>query len=63
MNFLRIILSLGLLVLTPLFARGGGEEVLVIYNTQMPESKAVAEHYAAARAVPQNQILSAQLFT
>src|SRR5665213_1304537 len=63
MNFLRIILPLGLLALTPFFARGGGEEVVVIYNSQMPESKMVAEHYAAARSVPQNQIFGFGLTT
>ena len=50
MNFWRILLPVGLL-LAPFIARGGGDEVVVIYNSQLPESKAVAEHYAAARAV------------
>ena len=63
MNFLRTIWPLCLLALTPFFARGGGEEVVVIYNSRMPESKAVAEHYAAARAVPANQIFGFGLTT
>jgi uncharacterized protein (TIGR03790 family) len=35
---------------------GSGDEVVVIYNPLMPGSKAVAEHYAAVRQVPANQI-------
>ncbi len=45
-----------LAILSPLLAHAGGDEVVVIYNSRMPESKAVAEHYAAARQVPANQI-------
>jgi uncharacterized protein (TIGR03790 family) len=63
MNFLRATCLLCLPVLLPLLARGGGEEVVVIYNTQMPESRAVAEHYATMRAVPQNQIFGFGLTT
>jgi uncharacterized protein (TIGR03790 family) len=42
--------------LAPVLARAGGDEVLLIYNTRVPESKAVAEHYAQVRDVPKNQI-------
>jgi uncharacterized protein (TIGR03790 family) len=63
MFFLRIILLVWLLALTPLVALAGGEQVVVIYNSQMPESKAVAEHYAAARSVPANQIFGFGLTT
>lgn len=35
----------------------GGEEVVVVYTKQMPESKAVAEYYAEKRGVPSNQII------
>ena len=52
-----------LAVLLPLLAFGGGEEVVVIYNSQMPGSKAVAEHYAAMRQVPANQVFSFALTT
>ena len=34
-----------------------GDEVVVIYNSRVPESKALAEFYAAKRAVPTQQIL------
>jgi uncharacterized protein (TIGR03790 family) len=63
MNFLRTILPLCLFALTSFFALAGGDEVVVIYNSQMPESKAVAEHYAAARSVPANQIFGFGLTT
>ena len=36
---------------------GGGDEVVVIYNSRLPESKALADFYARKRAVPQQQIL------
>jgi uncharacterized protein (TIGR03790 family) len=38
-----------------------GDSVIVVYNTQMPGSKDVAEHYAARRNVPQNQVLGLSL--
>ena len=44
-------------------AYAGGEEVVVVYNSAMAESKAVAEHYAAARQVPANQIFGFALTT
>ncbi len=54
------ILSLGL---GPLLARGGGDEAVVIYNSRVPGSKAVAEYYAKARQVPQKQIFGFALTT
>jgi uncharacterized protein (TIGR03790 family) len=48
-----------LLAFAPLFARAdGGDEVVVLYNSRVPESKMVAQHYAAARNVPAKQIFS-----
>ncbi len=44
------------LFLAPLFVRAGGDEVVLIYNSRVPESKLVAEHYAAMRQVPAKQI-------
>ena len=45
------------LALAPFFACAeGGNEVVVIYNSRVPESKAVAEHYAQVRDVPKTQI-------
>ena len=60
MNLAGIIL---LLLLTPLVARAGGDEVVVLYNSQVPASKTVAEHYAAVRHVPAGQIFSFALTT
>ncbi len=40
-----------------------GASVVVVYNTEMPGSKDVADHYAAMRHVPQNQILGLKLST
>ena len=50
-----------LLALVPRPARAGGDEVVVVYNSQLPESKMVAEHYALARAVPPGQIFGLDL--
>jgi len=54
-------LPLLLLAFLPLLARAGGEEVVVVYNSAMPESKMVAEHYARARQVPAKQIYGFKL--
>jgi uncharacterized protein (TIGR03790 family) len=45
-----------LFALAPLLARAGGDEVVVIYNVRVPESKGIAEHYAQMRQVPEKQI-------
>lgn len=34
-----------------------GAQVAVVYNTNNPDSKAVAEHYAAARSIPDRQVI------
>jgi len=47
----------------PFLVRAGGDEVVVIYNSRLPESKAVAEYYARARQVPENQIFGFALTT
>jgi uncharacterized protein (TIGR03790 family) len=38
-------------------AANPGDEVVVVYNSRVPLSKAVAEYYAEQRHVPKNQIL------
>jgi uncharacterized protein (TIGR03790 family) len=44
-------------------AANSGDEVVVVYNAQMPESKDVAEHYAERRHVPSEQIIGLNLPT
>jgi uncharacterized protein (TIGR03790 family) len=44
-------------------AANPGDEVIVVYNTRVPESKAVAEHYAALRSVPSDQVFGFNLST
>ena len=41
----------------PLCAAELGSSVIVIYNSRVPESKEVAEHYARQRQVPAGQVL------
>jgi uncharacterized protein (TIGR03790 family) len=62
LGFIAALMLLGA-VLAPLAARAGGNEVVLVYNTQVPKSKAVAEHYAAARHVPAKQIFGFALTT
>lgn len=58
-----LILTLLLALLPSLPAQAGSEEVVVVYNTLMPGSKAVAEHYAAKRQVPASQVFGFALTT
>lgn len=46
---------------TPPLARGTGAEVIVIYNSKLPESKSLAEYYASRRNVPTNQLFGFDL--
>ena len=40
-----------------------GADVVVIYNTKMPGSMQIAEHYARRRGVPTNQVWGLELST
>ena len=42
-------------------AANAGDEVVVVYNSRVPESKEIAEHYAEQRHVPANQIFGFKL--
>jgi len=53
-NFLQS--AVLLFALAPLLVRANGDEVVVIYNSRVPESRAVAEHYAQLRQVPEKQV-------
>ncbi len=44
-------------------AEGRGDEAFVVFNTRVPESKEVADHYAAVRQVPPGQVLGLDLPT
>jgi len=44
-------------------AANPGDEVIVIYNTRVPESKQVADYYASKRSVPKNQVFGFALPT
>ena len=50
-------------VAMPLRAANPGDEVIVVYNSRVPESKEVAEHYAQCRHVPANQVVGFALST
>ena len=48
-------------VLSPMLTHADGSEVIVIYNSAMPESRSVAEHYAERRSVPKSQVFGFEL--
>lgn len=51
------------LTLMPLLVRAAGDEVVVVYNKRMPESKSVAQYYARLRQVPDGQVFGFSLPT
>ena len=63
MNLSKLKWIVGLFLLMPWLVHASGDEVVVVYNTRLPASKAVAEHYAAARQVPARQIFGFALTT
>src|SRR5271169_4563533 len=44
-------------------ASGAGDEVVLVYNVRVPESRELAEYYAKKRQVPTNQIFGFTLST
>jgi uncharacterized protein (TIGR03790 family) len=63
MKKIRILSAILFLTSAPVSLHAGGDEVVVIYNTSVPESKSVAEYYARARQVPQKQIYGFRMTT
>jgi uncharacterized protein (TIGR03790 family) len=47
----------------PVMADNPGDEVILVYNKRVPESKGLAEYYAEKRQVPTNQIFGFELST
>src|SRR5262252_746388 len=45
------------------WAASPGDEVVVIYNRRLPESKTVAEHYVQVRHVPADQLFGFEMST
>ena len=50
-------------ILSPPKTFAGGEEVVVIYNSRLPVSRTIAEHYAQKRHVPKAQVFGFELTT
>ncbi|HEY3762770.1 MAG TPA: TIGR03790 family protein [Verrucomicrobiae bacterium] len=63
MNKVTIQLAIYLALLAPIFAEAGGDEVVVVYNKNMPDSRDVADHYAQMRHVPESQVYGFDLTT
>ena len=57
----RLITSIALGALAQCAALGQGESVAVLFNSKLPESKAVAEHYAKVRDIPANHLIGLPL--
>ena len=56
MRFFPVQFATLFFALAPFLVHAGGDEVVVVFNPRMPESKAVADYYAKARHVPASQI-------
>src|SRR5438034_176954 len=54
---MRLLVFIFLLVMAPFIYAEDGSNVVVLYNSMMPASKAVADHYAKMRAVPAEQVI------
>src|SRR5262249_53689639 len=63
----RIDIALGVAASVSAFAlqsvAGSGDEVVVLFNSRLPESKALADYYAERRQVPRSQIHGFQVTT
>ena len=46
-----------------LYGANPGDEVVIVYNSRLPESRSLAEYYAQRRQVPTNQIFGFNLST
>ncbi|MEC8972533.1 MAG: TIGR03790 family protein, partial [Verrucomicrobiota bacterium] len=57
----RLLVLLTVIALAKCAALGQGEDVAVLFNSKLPESKAVAEHYATLRAVPADHLIGLPL--
>jgi len=59
LNVNRLLAWLGILACSGAWAAraaGPGDEVIIVYNTRVPESKGVADYYAEKRHVPAGQV-------
>lgn len=62
-HFAAKIFAVIAVVFSSIQAHAGGDEVVVVYNSRLPESKQVAERYAAMRQVPKSQVFGFALTT
>lgn len=62
-NVLGALAAVASCAVVPLRAAQPGDEVVVIYNTRLPESKGVADYYAQRRQVPKSQVFGFPLST
>ena len=57
----RPLALIALVVFAQCVALGQGQSVGVLFNSRLPESKAVAEHYAKLRDIPANHLIGLPL--
>ena len=57
----RLLTSITVIALAQCVALGQGESVAVLFNSRLPESEAVAEHYAKLRGVPAGHLIGLPL--
>jgi uncharacterized protein (TIGR03790 family) len=58
-----LVLALALAAGIPARGADSGDQVVVVYNSRMPESKELAEYYAQRRHVPSSQVFGFDLTT
>ncbi|HMP84419.1 MAG TPA: TIGR03790 family protein, partial [Verrucomicrobiota bacterium] len=54
--YILVVLPVLLAAVSTVRSQAGGDEVVVVYNSANPESKAVAEYYAKRRDVPRDRV-------
>ncbi len=60
----RCVFLIACALAAPLIMKASAEsEVVVVYNSRVPESKEIAEYYATVRHVPRNQVMGFSLST
>jgi hypothetical protein len=57
----RLLTSITVIALAQCAALGQGESVAVLFNSTLPESKAIAVHYAKLRGVPAGHLIGLPL--
>src|SRR5689334_10640726 len=61
LRFLCLFALAAAVLAPPTRAAGQGDEVVVVWNSRVPEPRDVAEHYSSRRQVPASQVFAVDL--